>query len=67
MRDPNRLDALYEKIKEIHKREFPDWRMGQFMLNFMTWYAGKTRTDMFYVEDNKFTNALEDYIKEIKG
>lgn len=67
MRNPDRLDALYEKIKEIHKTEFPDWRIGQFMLNFMAWYGAKTRTDMFYIEDNKFANALEDYIKELKG
>ena len=67
MRDPNRLDALYDKIKEVHKREFPDWRMGQFMLNFMAWYCAKTRTDMFYIEDDKFANILEDYVKKLKG
>ena len=29
MRDPNRLDDFYEKLKKIHKEKVPDWRFGQ--------------------------------------
>jgi len=58
MRDVNRLDGFYDKMKEIHKREFPDWRFGQFMLNFFSYYG-----DPFYLEEDKFIEKLEDYVK----
>ena len=29
MRDPERLDAFYDKMKEIHKDYFPDCRFGK--------------------------------------
>ena len=35
MRDPNRLDAFYDELKEIHKEYYPDWRFGQFMVNII--------------------------------
>ncbi len=28
MRDINRLDKFYDELKEIHKKHFPDWRVG---------------------------------------
>ena len=42
MRDPNRLDSFYDEMKEIHKKSFPDWRIGQLMSNFLGW--------MYYVQ-----------------
>lgn len=66
MRDPNRLDELYLRIKEIHQEKVPDWRIGQFMLNFMSWYGAKYKRDMFYIEDNQFVDAIETYFEDIK-
>lgn len=61
MRDANRLDVFYDKMKEIHKREFPDWRFGQFIINFIG-YCG----DPFYFEEDKFIKKLESYVDELK-
>ncbi len=52
MRDPNRLDNIYDEIKRIHKTYFPDWRWTQLMLNFNEWmwhFYG----DQFYLEDDE--------------
>lgn len=62
MRDANRLDDFYDKIKEIHKKEFPDWRFGQFIINFCGYYG-----DPFYLEEDKFIEKLENYVKVMKG
>lgn len=63
MRDPNRLKAFYEKVEEIHRENFPDWRFAQLISNFAEWYGG----DIFYMEEKNFLNLLEIYVKELKG
>lgn len=63
MRDPNRLDAFYEKLKEIHKENFPDWRFSQLISNFADWYGG----DIFYMEEDRLIELLEKFTKEVKG
>lgn len=65
MRDPNRLDNLYEKLKEIHKKDFPDWRFGQFMLNFLGW-LGQDR-DPFFPEDDAMIEYFEQYANHLVG
>ncbi len=67
MRDPKRLDTIYHFINGIHKAEFPDWRVGQFWMNFLSWYGAKHRTDVFYLEDTKILEAIDDFIQEIKN
>lgn len=37
IRDPNRLYDFYGKLREMHK-QLPDWRFGQFIMNFIDWY-----------------------------
>jgi hypothetical protein len=59
MRDPERLDAFYDKMKEIHKDYFPDWRFGQFMINFL----GAANSDPFFWEENRFIENLKEYAK----
>ena len=61
MRDPNRLDNFYEQMKQIHKENFPDWRFGQFITNFLAWYG----YDPFYLEEGKFLAEVERYVKNI--
>ena len=63
MRDPNRLDDFYEKLKKIHKEKVPDWRFGQLILNFQSWY-GK---DIFYLEESQFMNKLNEFFDRIKN
>ncbi len=61
MRDPERLDKFYDKLKEIHKEFFPDWRFGQFMYNFMCWYG-----DPFYLEEAQFLAKIKDFVDSLK-
>ena len=62
MRDKERLNVFYDTLKEIHKFYFPDWRFGQFIINFQRWYEIIYRNDIFYLEENE----LLDKIKEFK-
>lgn len=62
MRDPNRLDNFYEQLKQIHKENFPDWRFGQFLMNFISWYG----RDPFYLEEGRFIEILKLYVASLK-
>ena len=64
MRDINRLYDFYNKLREIHKK-VPDWRFGQFILNFMSWYYNRYHIDIFYVEETEILSAIEEFINEI--
>lgn len=57
MRDPKRFDKFYEELKKIHSQYFPDWRFGQFMINFMSWYG-----DPFYLEEDDFMKKVEEFV-----
>lgn len=63
MRDPNRLDTFYEDLKKIHKEKVPDWRFGQFISNFQSWYGN----DVFYLEENQFMSKLNEFFEEMRG
>ena len=66
MRDIDRLDNLYYELKKIHEN-FPDWRFGQFIVNFTTWFHNKYHRDFFYIEDNNMLYYIKKFIKEMKG
>lgn len=59
MRDPNRLYFLYDRLRTVHMEQFPDWRFGQFIFNFLDWY----KKDLFYLEDDKFLELLDRFVK----
>ena len=63
MRDPNRLDNFYEQMKQIHKENFPDWRFGQFIMNFLYWLG----PDPFYMEEGRFIEKLNEYVASLKN
>ena len=63
MRDINRLDGFYDKVKEIHKNYFPDWRFGQLCSNFFGWLYSEKGIDLFYPEEDKMVEYLEEYAK----
>jgi len=58
MRDPNRLYSLYDRLRTVHMEQFPDWRFGQFIFNFLDWY----KKDPFYIEDDKFLELLDRFV-----
>lgn len=68
MRNPKRLDKFYEELKDIHKEKFPDWRFGQLIMNWFSFYVNKYRRDIFYVEENEAIESIKEYVKdELKG
>ena len=63
MRDPERLDLFYEKLKEIHKHYFLDWRYGQLYVNFLRWLNAHKGIDGFYLEEDKMLAYIEEFAK----
>ena len=62
MRDINRLDSSYEKIKEIHKNCFPDMREAQFLLCLLGW-INKNKRDPFFIESAELLKYADEYAK----
>lgn len=62
MRSSERLDSFYTYINQIHKAYFPDWRFMQLICNLQS-YVG---SDMFYYEEDKFIEKLDEFCKHFK-
>lgn len=71
MRDPQRLDRIYNEILRIHKKYYPDLRFYQFMYYFCKLSSEiNNGKDIYYLEDDKLfdlINKIEEKIKERKG
>ena len=63
MRDPKRLDAFYDELKELHKKYIPDWRFGQFCSNFFGWVMMEKKTDIFFPEEDRMMRYIKEYLK----
>ena len=61
-RDINRLNPLYDFLKDVHQKNFPNWRFFQFIVNFCRWYE----KDPFYMEDEQVYDKINEFISEIK-
>lgn len=61
MRDPERLDVFYEKLKVIHKNYFPDWRFGQLCSNFFGWLMSEKKIDLFFPEEADMLRYFKEY------
>ena len=59
MRDIKRIDEVLAALKENWEK-VPDWRLGQLLCNLQS-AAG---SDLFYVEDDKFVELLEEYFNK---
>ena len=66
MRDPKRLDTLYNEIKECHSK-IPDWRFMQLMNNFIAYHRLHFKHDGFYIEDDEFIRKFTEYVNKIVG
>lgn len=55
-RDIDRIGLFLKKVEELWGK-LPDWRFGQLMTNFIS-----EKGDIFYWEEDKFLEELEDYI-----
>lgn len=67
MRDPNRLDNFYEKLKEYHKNIFPDCRFIQLMHIFLSWHYNEYKTDGFYLEEDECLERFEKFFLYLEG
>ena len=61
MRDPNRLYSVYSQICEIHKKSFPDQRVGQFLLNTLGWINSTKQRDPFFPEEDELVELFKEY------
>lgn len=66
MRNPNRLDEFYNKVKDIHKKHFPDWRFGQLCSNFFGWMMSEKKRDLFFPEEDEMLRLFEEYAETNK-
>lgn len=55
MRDPERIDAVIDMVREAWKTE-PDWRLGQLIVNISR-AAGYE--DPFFLEDDRLMQILK--------
>lgn len=65
MRNPERLDAFYSKLNELHKTLCPDTRFGQLMIGFSYWIKAEKGHDGFYTEDEQMMEFFQEYLAEI--
>ena len=67
MRDPKRIDEVLNRLKKLWKT-YPDLRLGQLIVN-ITYNPDdpNASNDLFYLEDDKFIVALEDYQKKLSN
>ena len=60
MRDPNRLQEIYDHIKKLHKEIYPDLRICYVLKDILDW-AGFRDIDLFYLEDDKVADMFDHY------
>ena len=42
----------------------PDWRVGQFWLNFLSWLQNEKKIDPFFPEETEMLTYLREYCGE---
>ena len=62
MRDPERVPIIIAKLEEAWKL-VPDWRLGQLISNLQ----GAGSHDVFYLEDDKWEEYLDNFLEKIKN
>jgi len=63
MRDPKRIKPNWQKIAEIHE-QFPDWRMGQFIMNMLRIITIKN--DPYFLEDDELIGKIKEIVPKIQ-
>ena len=58
-----RVDKVYAELAEIHKKYFPDMRLGQFILNALGWIHSVKKVDPFFPECEELVKLFEEYAK----
>jgi hypothetical protein len=60
MRDANRLDDFYDRLKKVHKEKFSDLRFGQFMMCVLGDMQASGR-DPFFPEEDEMIKFIEEW------
>lgn len=60
MRDADRLDDFYDRLKIVHKEKFSDLRFGQFMMCVLGDMQASGR-DPFFPEENEMIKFIEEW------
>jgi hypothetical protein len=63
MRKPDRIEPFTTEIAEIWRRNFPDWRFGQFISNVFGWIRSK-HGDIFFFEEDKMLEYFKEYTRD---
>ena len=63
MRDANRLDDFYDRLKVVHKDKFSDLRFSQFTMSLLANIEKVSGRDPFYMEDDKMIKLIEEWYK----
>lgn len=59
MRDANRLDDFYDRLKIVHKEKFSDLRFSQFMMSLFANIEKVSGRDPFYMEEDEIIKYVE--------
>ena len=60
MRNPDRLDEFYDRLKKVHKEKYPDLRFGQFMMCVLGDMMSYGR-DPFFPEEDEMIKFIEEW------
>ena len=60
------LDKFYDKLKEVHKGNVPNWRFGELISNFSQWLYAEKGMNIFFPEEDKMLELLEEYCKKME-
>ena len=59
MRDANRLDDFYDRLKIVHKEKFNDLRFSQFVMSLLANIEKVSGRDPFYMEEDEIIKYIE--------
>lgn len=62
MRSVERIHPFLERMENIWKTVFPDWRFGQFMYNLEYYLRSEKGVDIFTVEDDKLIDLMDSFV-----
>ena len=61
MRNKERIKPFCDTLASVWEKSFSDLRFNQFMLCYLGWLQEKTKTDGFYIEDDKCIEMIKEY------
>lgn len=64
MRDKNRIPVFIRELEIVWTQCYPDWRFGQFMVNFLKYVDINHKQDPFFPEEPEMLKYLKEYAKK---